>query len=133
MKEPFKLADLARISGTPPRTIRFYIARGLLQGPAQAGRNAIYGDEHVKRLAEVAKFKAQGLTLEEIGYALEPRRASDQDLPSPTPVANYAISPDVTVLVRADLPPWRMRQVRRILAELRAQLGKEPANESEES
>ena len=133
MKAPFKLADLARISGTPPRTIRFYIARGLLLGPSQVGRNAIYGPEHVKRLEEVARLKAKGLTLEEVAYALEPGKASDQDLLSPSAMASFVLSPDVNVLVRADLPPWRMRRIRRMLAELSVQLKKEPANEDDES
>lgn len=40
------LAELAQKAGLPGRTIRFYIARGLLPGPLKAGRGATYGPEN---------------------------------------------------------------------------------------
>ena len=47
------LAELAEKAGLPGRTIRFYIARGLLPGPLKAGRGAAYGQEHLDRLREI--------------------------------------------------------------------------------
>jgi DNA-binding transcriptional MerR regulator len=47
------LAELADASGIPPRTVRFYIARGLLEGPEVAGRGATYGPGHLERLQKM--------------------------------------------------------------------------------
>jgi DNA-binding transcriptional MerR regulator len=47
------LAELADASGIPPRTVRFYIARGLLEGPEVAGRGATYGPGHLERLQKI--------------------------------------------------------------------------------
>ena len=47
------LAELSEESGTPARTIRFYIARGLLDGPLKAGRGAVYTAEHLARLEKI--------------------------------------------------------------------------------
>ena len=60
------LAELAERSGTPGRTIRFYIARGLLAGPFKAGRGASYGEAHLARLAEIREWQEKGLTQEAV-------------------------------------------------------------------
>ncbi len=64
------LAEIAEASGLPARTIRFYIARGLLNGPAKGGRNAAYTAEHVARLERIKRLQAAGHTLSEIGRML---------------------------------------------------------------
>ena len=56
----------AEETGVPARTIRFYIARGLLPGPQHAGHGAIYGEVHGKWLQEIKQLQAKGLTLNEI-------------------------------------------------------------------
>ena len=68
------LSQLAEETGVPARTVRFYIARGLLRGPLQAGRGASYGNEHRKQLAEIKRLQAQGLTLVEIAKSLALRQ-----------------------------------------------------------
>jgi DNA-binding transcriptional MerR regulator len=128
MKQAHTLAELARKSGTPPRTIRFYIARGILQGPSQAGRNAAYGPAHVERLGTIARLKREGLTLTDIAVRLTPG-STPEEIRAPATCHSYALTDDVTVLVRADVPPWRMNRIRKALAGLAAQLGKEPADE----
>jgi DNA-binding transcriptional MerR regulator len=132
MKESYTLAELAQTSGTAPRTIRFYIARGILAGPTEAGRNAAYGRGHLERLEAIRKLKGQGLTLSEIAHRLCPDTARGE-LPLPAACHSYALSDDVTVLVRADVPPWRMNRIRRRLAELSALLRKESDDASDES
>jgi len=47
------LVELPEMSGVPARTIRFYIARGLLPPPPVGGRAACYGEEHLKELDRV--------------------------------------------------------------------------------
>lgn len=127
--EEYSLSDLAEKSGQPPRTIRFYIARGLLSGPEGAGRTARYTRAHLDRLRRIAELKAAGLTLSEISLRLgEGGEREEGASPSACPVPEVSafhlmnLSDDVQALFRADLPPWRARQVRRILAETARQL-----------
>jgi DNA-binding transcriptional MerR regulator len=128
MNMAYTLAELAKRSETPPRTIRFYIARGILASPSQAGRNAVYGDEHLARLLAISKWKREGRTLADIALELSPG-ASRKEMPMPSLCHSYTLSDDVSVLVRADVPPWRMNRIRKTLAALTAQLRKETEDE----
>jgi DNA-binding transcriptional MerR regulator len=62
----YQLAELAAASGVSARTIRYYQAEHLLPGPAKRGREAIYGDEHLERLALIGELRDRGLTLRTI-------------------------------------------------------------------
>ena len=117
-RREFTLAELAEQSGVPPRTIRFYIARGLLPGPSVAGRGATYGEEHAGRLNEIREEQARGKTLAEIALTGEPKAA----LAAPEAWWKYELDRDVTVSVRADAAPWRLHQIRSALDELAARL-----------
>ena len=64
------LAELSEESGMPARTIRFYIARGLLDGPVKAGRGAVYTAEHLARLEKIKEMQAEGRMLAEIAHDL---------------------------------------------------------------
>ena len=122
------LAELAADAGLPARTIRFYIARGLLPRPAGAGRAAVYGKEHRERLEAIRKMQARGMTLAEIARALGGEQTGGA-LPGPSAWWSYPLQEDVLVWVRADSSPWRLRQVRTALEQMAAQLkagGKEP-------
>ena len=68
MKEPrYSLNELAEQSGIEPRTIRSYIQKGLLTGPAARGRNAYYTDYHLNRLRSIKLLKEYyGLQMKEI-------------------------------------------------------------------
>jgi DNA-binding transcriptional MerR regulator len=116
MTDWLSLAELSEHSGVPPRTIRYYIAREILPGPNQAGRNARYGQDHLKRLQEVTSLKKKGLTLAEISVRLSEKR-SGQALPSPSRWLQFEITDEVSVMVRSEVAPWRMRMIRRWLAE----------------
>lgn len=62
-----KIGDVARLSGLPVRTIRYYERRGLLEPAARSeGGYRVYGAEEVARLEFVKRAKLLGLTLEEI-------------------------------------------------------------------
>ena len=63
---PWNRRELADRSGVPERTIRFYIARGALDGPTGAGRAAAYGHAHLERLAEIQRRQDRGETIAEI-------------------------------------------------------------------
>jgi DNA-binding transcriptional MerR regulator len=128
--KPFSLAELAEAVGLPRRTIRYYVARGLLAGPIKAGRNAEYSGDHLERLHEIQRLQNEGLTLVEIAHRLA-GGTSETALPEPVATYNYAIAPDVTVQVSGDVSPWRMKQIREALRELGARLGAEgePGND----
>jgi len=125
LQQPRKtLAELAEESGVPARTIRYYISRGLLDGPHVAGRAAGYGPEHLERLRQIRALQGQGLTLVEIARRLV-GRGDEPDLPAPTAWWSYPVAEDVVVLVKTNSPPWRLRRVRSALRALAKELADE--------
>jgi DNA-binding transcriptional MerR regulator len=69
-----RIDDLARLSGIPSRTIRFYNTQGLLPSPTMRGRVAYYNQEHVLVLGIIRELKEQqNLPLEIIKHLLEIR------------------------------------------------------------
>ncbi len=121
------LAELAEESGVPARTIRYYIARGLLPGPLVAGRAASYGPEHLERLAQIRALQGEGLTLAEIAHRLAGRAGAE--LPAPTAWFSYPVAEDVIVMVKAGSAPWRLRRVQAALRSLAAALAQEGRSE----
>jgi DNA-binding transcriptional MerR regulator len=115
------LAEVAAKSGFPGRTIRFYIARGLLPGPGKAGRGATYGPGHLARLREIRDLQGQGFTLLEIAQRLSGGTRAAAAL-EPTPWWLYPVAADVVVSVRSDVSPWRLKQIRNHLAQMAASL-----------
>ncbi len=133
------MSELAEATGIPARTIRFYISRGLLEGPAKAGRGAVYTAEHLERLEKIKALQAEGRMLSEIGPLVLGGKAA-APAPAASPWWQHAIGDDVMVWTRADLSPWRMKQIRDAIEEFAARLAttepaKAPAvnNKQEES
>lgn len=60
------VAELARAAGVSVRTIRYYIAEGLLPPPRGAGPRSSYDEGHLDRLRLIARLKADYLPLREI-------------------------------------------------------------------
>jgi DNA-binding transcriptional MerR regulator len=115
------LAELSDASGVPARTLRFYIARGLLPGPAKAGRGATYTGDHLHRVEQIKKWQAEGRMLSEIGREL----AGLPDAVEAVPWMHYPIADDLVVQVRAGVTPWRTKQIRDALQDLVRRLGQE--------
>lgn len=115
------LETLAEESGVAERTIRYYITRGLLAGPARSGRGAFYTGEHLKRLQEIRRRQQQGLTLTEI-ERLAGTSEPTEGLPEAETWWAYKIAPDLVVQVRGGTSPWRLRQVRAALERLAHEL-----------
>lgn len=63
--------EVARITGTTVRTIRWYQSEGLLPSPRRSGRVALYDAEHVARLESIRDLQAHGLTLTAIRRLLD--------------------------------------------------------------
>jgi DNA-binding transcriptional MerR regulator len=121
MNEENTLAQLADASGIPARTIRFYISRGLLEGPAKAGRGAVYTAAHLERLEKIKALQAQGRLLSEIAPLLEEAPSERPSYPS-TAWWQYAIADDVLILTRGDVSPWRQKQIRNAIDEMALRL-----------
>jgi len=117
----FTLQELAAEAGLPARTIRFYVARGLVPPPAGAGRGAAYSREHLARLKAVKRLQSKGLMLADIGRRLG-SEAAEAGLPEPDAWWSYPLQGDVVVWVRAGLSPWRTRKVRAMLGEMASRL-----------
>jgi DNA-binding transcriptional MerR regulator len=64
--ERYRIAELAQATGLTPRTIRFYVAEGLLPPPEGAGPAAVYTAGHRDRLQLITSLKDQYLPLKEI-------------------------------------------------------------------
>jgi DNA-binding transcriptional MerR regulator len=130
MSVEMTLAELAETSGLAARTIRFYIARGLLDGPVKAGRGALYTAEHLARLESIKKLQSEGRMLSEIGRSLagaEPKR----EAVAPTAWWQYPVAEDVVVWTEAGMNPWRTKQVRAAIDELARSL--QPASDGKRS
>jgi DNA-binding transcriptional MerR regulator len=62
----YSLTELAKLADVTPRTIRYYIAQGLLPSPGQLGPSTQYSDEHLDLLRLIKKLQAAHLPLAEI-------------------------------------------------------------------
>jgi DNA-binding transcriptional MerR regulator len=69
--DPYSLADLARLADVTPRTIRYYVAQGLLPSPEAAGPATRYGEGHLARLRLIRRLQRDHLPLAEIRIRLE--------------------------------------------------------------
>ncbi len=80
---PYRVEQLAEVTGVRVDTIRFYQGKGLLPPPERRGRIALYDERHVDRLREVRQLVDQGFRLAQIGRLLErrPERAPDREEP----------------------------------------------------
>lgn len=68
--ERYRLAELAAATNVSPRTIRYYIAEGVLPPPAGSGPAAVYTAAQRDRLLLIGQLKGQYLPLREIGQRL---------------------------------------------------------------
>jgi DNA-binding transcriptional MerR regulator len=64
-------ADLCALVDLPPRTVRFYIQRGLVDRPVGETRAARYGARHVDQLLSIKRWTAAGLSLDRIALLLK--------------------------------------------------------------
>ena len=82
----YAIADLARLTGLNVRTIRYYIAQGLIPASGESGPGAHYSQGHLDRLRLTKRLQQQHLPLAEIRARLNV--LSDDD------VAGLVAGPD---------------------------------------
>ncbi len=140
MTRTFKLEELAAAAGVSPRTVRYYVQRGLLPAPDFRGKDTAYSEAHLLRLQAIKRLQAAHLPLDEIQVRLanlpdsELARVGTRDdgkamrsAPAAPPLGNaraggpvavaevYRLAPGVELWVRGDLPETSRPLVRDIL------------------
>lgn len=88
----YTLDMLAKLAGVTPRTVRYYVAQGLLPAPEFAGPGTRYDESHHWLLQQIRRMQADHLPLAEIrdrlrklGTADIQRLASSPERPAETP------------------------------------------------
>jgi DNA-binding transcriptional MerR regulator len=98
----YSLTELADLAGVTPRTVRYYLAQGLLPAVGQTGPGSKYGEAHLARLRLIRRLQAEHLPLAEIRRRLEGLSGSDivalAAEPAPAPPADSALDYLRTVL-----------------------------------
>lgn len=67
----YTLTELADLAGVTPRTVRYYLAQGLLPAVGVAGPGAKYDDTHLARLRLIRRLQQEHQPLAEIRRRLE--------------------------------------------------------------
>ena len=73
-----RIGELAELTGTTPRTIRYYEEIGLLGGAQERiqGKHRVYTEADVQRLREIVRLRdLLGLSLEQLSQLLEAESA----------------------------------------------------------
>jgi DNA-binding transcriptional MerR regulator len=66
------IAEVARRSGVPASTLRFYEEKGLIRSVGRRGLRRVYGADALERLALVNLGRVAGFSLEEIARMFAP-------------------------------------------------------------
>ncbi len=69
-RKEWKLTELAEAVGVSPRTVRYYVQRGLLPAPPFKGPDTVYGEDHLVRLKAIRVLQARFLPLDAIQVEL---------------------------------------------------------------
>jgi len=67
----YSLTELADLAGVTPRTVRYYLSRGLLPTVGQSGPGSKYDAGHLVRLRLIRRLQAEHLPLAEIRRRLD--------------------------------------------------------------
>jgi MerR family transcriptional regulator, repressor of the yfmOP operon len=77
-RDTLRIGEVAELTGTTPRTIRYYEEIGLLpaSGERELGKHRLYTDADVERVTEIVRLKdLLGLSLEQLSQLLEAETA----------------------------------------------------------
>jgi MerR family transcriptional regulator, repressor of the yfmOP operon len=76
--KPLRIGEVAELTGTTPRTIRYYEEIGLLPGAADRaqGKHRLYTEADLERVKEIVRLRdLLGLSLEQLRQLLEAEAA----------------------------------------------------------
>lgn len=106
-EQRFTIEELERLSGYPARTIRYYIARGLLQPAYGRGPTATYDRDHLMRLKYIDLLKQERMSLEQIHEHLAEMEPADIEVamrgqlsPSADVWRHLRLHDDLTLMIR---------------------------------
>jgi len=96
----YSISDLADASGIPVRTLRFYLAQGLLPAPVRKGRLTRYPESTLQRLLVLKRLRAAHMPLADIRERLD--AMPDEEFRDPI---LRGIERQLALSVGRDLPP----------------------------
>src|SRR4051812_34262506 len=109
MPTDYSITELANLADVPTRTIRYYIAQGLLPAPVQQGPNTRYTNLHLDRLRLIKKLQTAHLPLAEIrrqlGAAGDMTVATLSETPGETETTGSALDYIDALLPRSEPAP----------------------------
>ena len=73
------IAEVAKQSGVPASTLRYYEEKGLIASVGRSGLRRVFRPDVLERLALIALGRAAGLSLDEIGRMFAPDGKPDID------------------------------------------------------
>ena len=118
------LTELADLAGVTPRTVRYYLAQGLLPAVGQTGPGSKYDAGHLARLRLIRRLQAEHLPLAEIRRRLDGLAEEDiRDLaggPEPAPPVGSALDYLRTVLADPSRGPAASARLMRMAVPMAA-------------
>lgn len=70
-RSSWTIEELADEVGVPVRTIRYYIAEGMLPGPGSRGKGTTYSEDHLQRLQLIRRLVEQRVPLADVRQLVE--------------------------------------------------------------
>lgn len=128
-QERFSLEALSMLAGVTPRTVRYYIAEGLVDRPVGEKRGAHYVKRHLEQLLLIRRWTDAGLSLDRVRELLA--GAPEDPTPRRTAPGSIEVWSRITVADgleihlepgRADLTPDQMRELVRSISALYRQV-----------
>ena len=127
--ERFSIDELSTLAGLTPRTVRYYIAEGLVDRPQGEKRGAHYLRRHLEQLLLIRRWTDAGLSLERVRELIA--GAPEDPAPRRAPPGSIEVWSRVTVADglevhvepgRADVTPDQMRSLVRGISALYRQV-----------
>lgn len=135
--ERFSIDELSTLAGVTPRTVRYYIAEGLIDRPQGEKRGAHYLRRHLEQLLLIRRWTDAGLSLDRVRELIA--GAPEDPAPRRAPPGSIEVWSRVTVADglevhvepgRADLTPEQTRSLVRGITALYRQMRTTATGES---
>ena len=107
--------ELATASGTPRRTIRYYIQLGLIDRPIGETRAAHYTWKHLGQLLRIRELADNGYSLERIAEVLKAGEGAPPPAPPPGSLAvrtHLALAPGLELVIDPGIAALTYEQLR---------------------